>query len=75
MWFVKMSIPGDQFCEAMEAVSGWFAAEHINSSHFCYSRNPTGEIKFRISFSTEGDADRFAARFDGCVLSADLARD
>jgi hypothetical protein len=71
MWFVKMSIPGDRFFEAMHAVSGWLSEEHIKSPHFSYSRDMAGEIKFRISFSAANEADRFAARFDGSVLPPD----
>ncbi len=68
MWSVKMSIPGDKVFDAMYAVSDWLSEEHVESSHFVYSRTASGEIKFRIGFSAEGDADRFATRFDGRVL-------
>jgi hypothetical protein len=71
MWLVNMSIPGDQFFDAMEAMSGWLEAEHVNTSHFSYSRDAAGAIKFRISFLGSVDADRFAERFDGRVQIVD----
>lgn len=71
MWCVKMSIPGEQFFDAMHDVSDWLNDEQIDTSHFTYARDLTGNITFRINFLTEIDAERFAKRFDGNVLAAD----
>lgn len=68
MWFVKISIPGDKFCDAMTDVSGWLADERLDMPNFSYSRDPAGDIRFRISFPAKSDADRFAERFAGHVL-------
>ena len=73
MWFVKISIPGDKFFDAMLDMSGWLADERIDTANFTYSRDAAGEIRLRVSFLLAADADRFAARFDGRVLPLDPA--
>ena len=73
MWFVKISIPGDKFFDAMYGMSGWLADERIDTANFAYSRDPAGEIRLRVSFLVADDARRFANRFDGHVLPPDAA--
>ena len=68
MWLVKISIPGDKFFDAMADVSGWLADEHLDMPNFSYSRDPAGDIRFRMSFPAKAEADRFAERFAGQVL-------
>ena len=45
MWFVKLSIPGDKFFDAMYDMSGWLADARIDTANFTYSRDPAGEIR------------------------------
>ena len=73
MWFVKISIPGDKFFDAMYDMSGWLADARIDTANFTYSRDAAGEIKLRVSFLAAADASRFAERFDGHVLPPDPA--
>jgi hypothetical protein len=73
MWFVKISIPGDRFFDAMYDMSGWLADERIDTANFTYSRDPAGEIRLRVSFFIAADAGRFAERFDGHMLPPDPA--
>ena len=73
MWFVKISIPGDKFFDAMYDMSGWLADARIDTANFSYSRDPAGEIRLRVSFLAAADAARFAERFDGRVLPTDPA--
>lgn len=73
MWFVKLSIPGDKFFDAMYDMSGWLADARIDTANFTYSRDPAGEIRLRVSFLVADDASRFADRFDGHVLPPDAA--
>jgi hypothetical protein len=73
MWFVKISIPGDRFFDAMYEMSGWLAEARIDTANFTYSRDPGGDIRLRVSFLAAVEADRFAARFDGHVLPPDPA--
>lgn len=75
MWCVKMAIPGEKFFDAMHDVSNWLSDEKIDTSHFSYARDKTGAVKLRINFLAEGDADRFARRFEGRVLPADCLLD
>jgi hypothetical protein len=75
MWCVKMSIPRDKFYDAMSDMGSWLSDAHIDTPHFSYSRDPAGEIRFRISFTVAGDADRFAERFHGSVLPQDFLLD
>lgn len=71
MWLVKMTIPGDRFFDAMQDVSGWLAEKNLETSNFSFARDAAGQVKFRISFAEPDDADRFAERFDGRVLTSD----
>ena len=71
MWSVNVSIPGDKFFDAMSDLSGWLAEERITSPNFTYSRDRAGDIKFRISFLAESEADRFAERFAGRVMPSE----
>ena len=73
MWFVKVSIPGDKFFDAMYDMSGWLADERIDTANFTYSRDLAGEIRLRVSFLVADDASRFADRFDGHVMPPDAA--
>jgi len=73
MWFVKISIPGDEFFDAMYDMSGWLADERIDTANFTYSRDAAGEIRLRVSFLLAGDASRFADRFNGHMLPPDAA--
>jgi hypothetical protein len=73
MWFVKISIPGDKFFDAMYDMSGWLADERIDTANFTYSRDLAGETRLRVSFLAAADAARFAERFDGRVLPTDPA--
>ena len=73
MWFVKLSIPGDKFFDAMYDMSGWLAAERIDTANFTYSRDAAGEIRLRVSFLGAAEAGRFAERFDGLLLPLDPA--
>jgi hypothetical protein len=75
MWCVKMSIPRDKFYDAMSDMGGWLSDAHIDTPNFSYSRDPAGEIRFRICFSAVDDADRFAERFHGSVLPQDFLLD
>jgi hypothetical protein len=73
MWFVKLSVPGDKFFDAMYDMSGWLADERIDTANFTYSRDSAGEIRLRVSFLAADAAGRFAERFDGLVLPPDPA--
>jgi hypothetical protein len=73
MWFVKISIPGDKFFDAMYDMSGWLAEACIDTANFTYSRDAAGEIRLRVGFLAAADAGRFAERFDGHVLPPDPA--
>jgi hypothetical protein len=73
MWFVKLSIPGDKFFDAMYDMSGWLADARIDTANFTYSRDPAGEIRLRVSFLAADEAGRFAERFEGQLLPPDPA--
>jgi hypothetical protein len=73
MWFVKLSVPGDKFFDAMYDMSGWLADARIDTANFAYSRDSAGEIRLRVSFLGADEAGRFAERFDGLVLPPDPA--
>lgn len=75
MWCVRMSIAREDFFETMHDFSGWLSEQDINSPQFSYSRQRSGDIKFRIDFAAAADADRFAARFAGRVLPPDRLPD
>ena len=73
MWFVKISMAGDKFFDAMYDMSGWLADARIDTANFTYSRDSAGEIRLRVSFLAAAEAGRFAERFDGHVLPLDPA--
>jgi hypothetical protein len=73
MWFVKLSIPGDKFFDAMYDMSDWLADARIDTANFTYSRDAAGEIRLRVSFLAAAEAGRFAERFDGHLLPPDPA--